>query len=187
MRPFLHHRLQKLERLLEHSNAALAKFNDQDLDLPIALTGFVDEAIAVYHSLGLASGENHLLSLKAQHVSARRGIDPSTLERVTSHRREMERGVALRVLQQSAQQLRADFAQDRQAALLARENLIPLALTALKKGLIAPGTVEQPALNDLWRSLLSDPETQDAARHVAMTVNVVDILLLLGDLIAAAG
>ena len=84
MLPFLHDRLQKLQQLLERSNAVFFKYNQLDLDLALALTGFLDEAISLYRALNRTSTENELLALKAQFVSAEHGTHPLTLERITS-------------------------------------------------------------------------------------------------------
>lgn len=189
MLPFLHHRLQQLERLLERSSAVLIQYNRLDLDLATALTDFLDEATTLYRTLNRTSTENELLALKAQFVSAEHGTHPLTLERVTSHRRDMLRAIALRVLQQSAQQLRTDAEQAAQALDGARKQLLPIVLLAMQKGLIPQPQgepVSQGQLEELWRKLLDDPDIQLAARQVAMQTSLFDIHLLLSDLITAA-
>ena len=189
MLPFLHDRLQAMERLLARSSEMLAKYNRLDLDLAPALTEFLDQAIAGYHALNRAEVQNQLLALKAEFVSAGQGTHPLTLEKVTSRRREMVRAIALRVLQKSAEQLRADI--ERDAGLLANAGaqLRPIVLAAIQKGLIPLGQakpVNQKQLDKLWRALLADSDLQLAARQVAMQVSVYDIQLLLADLIQAA-
>ncbi len=189
MLPFLHDRLQKLRLLLTQSSEVFVKYNRLDLDFGPALTGWLDEAIAANRALGRAGVENELLALKAQLVSAEHGIQPSTGERVTSHRRAMIRSVALRVLQQSAQQLRADIAADDQSLAEARAQLRPILLLAIQKGLVTlepPVTISQPEIDRLWRALLKEPETHLAAQQIAMQFSLFDVQLLLSDLIAAA-
>jgi hypothetical protein len=188
--PFLHDRLLKLGRLLEGSSTVLGKYNRLDLDLPAALSEFLDKAAAEYRALGRASAENELLALKAQFVSAEHGVDPLTLERVTDHRRVMIRAIALRVLQQSAQRLRSDLDLDAQILADARGQLRPIALLAIRDGLIPPppgSSISQGQAEELWRTLLNHPEIGVAARQVAMQVSVFDIQLLLVELIADAG
>lgn len=189
MLPFLHDRLHKLEQLLEHSSELLAKYNRLDLDLAAALTEFLDEAIAAYRALSRTSVENELLALKAQFVSAEHGTHPLTLERVTSHRREMMRAIALQVIQQSALVIRTDIGKDTQLLDDAGSQLRPIVLLAIRDGLIPPGQgpLTQQQLEQLWQTILSKPETGMAARQIAMQVSVFDIQLLLADLIAAAG
>jgi hypothetical protein len=187
MLPFLHHRLQLLHRQLERSNAVLVKYTQYDLDLAVALTGFLDEAIALYRTLNQTSAENELLALKAQFVSAEGGTHPLTLERVTSHRRDMVRLIALHVLQQSALKLRTDAERVTHKLDEGQTQLRPIALLAIQKGLISQhGPTGQSLIEAIWSRLLDDPEIQLAARQVAMQLSVFDIHLLLSDLIDAA-
>lgn len=189
MQPFLHGRLQSLERLLARASEVLAKYNRLDLDLAPALTGFLDDAIATQRALQRGAAENELLALKAQFVSAEHGVHPVTLERATGHRRELLRGVALRVLQHSAEQLRNDIARDRQRLDEATVQLRPIVLLAFRQGLITARTrrpMSQARLETLWRDLLRETDVALAARQLAMQLSLHDILLLLADLVDAS-
>jgi hypothetical protein len=117
--------------------------------------------------MGRAEAENEMLALKAQLTSAHRGVNPLTSERVTSRRRELERSVALRGLLMSIERLRTDVSQLRQRLQETCEQLAPLAVYAIQKGLVTLGDdgPSQAQLEELWRSLLDDPESQLAARH----------------------
>ena len=189
MQVFVHDRLQKLQQLLAHSSAVLAKYNRLDLDLAGAVSGFLDEAIAVHQQLQRPSVENALLALKAQFVSAEHGTHPDTLVRSAGHRRELVRAIALRVLQHSAEQLRDDITQDQQRLLEATRQLQLLVLLALRDGLFVQPRgrrFSQRRLQLLWQALLQAPDSTLAARQLAMQVSVYDIFLLLGELVQAA-
>ena len=189
MLPFLHDRLRAAEALLASSSQVLAKHNRLDLDLAPALTAFLDQAIASYRTLNRASEENQLLALQAEFVCATHGVNPLTLERVTSHRREMQRAVALRVLQRSGEQLRADLERDAKLLADASAQLRPIVLAAMQKGLLRPRPgrpMSQVQIERLWRAVLNEPDLALAARQLAMQVSVYDIQLLLADLIDAA-
>lgn len=185
MLPFLYHQLQLLQQAIERSNAVLVKYNGLALDLSVALTEFLDEAITIYHTLNQATAENELLALKAQVVSAEQGVHPLTLERVTSHRRAMFRGVALLVLQQSTLKLRTDTEQITQKLNEGRMQLRPIVLLAMQKSLIPQSEqINQNQIEDLWRKLLEEPEIQLAARQIAMQLSLLDIHFLLLELIS---
>lgn len=189
MLPFLHARIQALERLLAQSSVVLDKYNRLDLDLAAALTACLDEAIDTYRALQRSSAENEWLALKAQFVSAEHGVHPVTMERVVGHRRELLRAVALRVLQHSAEQLRGGIAQDRQRLDDAVAQLRPIVLLAFRQGLITPRTrvpMSAARIEALWHALLREPDIALAARQLAMQVSVHDIHLLLSDLVTAA-
>ena len=189
MQPFLHQRLQALAGLQAASSAMLAKYNRLDLDLAPALSAFLDQAVQGYRALGLASAENRLLALQAQTVSAAQGTHPDTLERVTSHRRELQRAVALRVLQHSAEQLRGDIERDQRQLDDTRAQLRPMVLLALQLGLVTlrgRQPLALPRLETLWRAMLAHADLQLAARQLAMQASVHDVLLLLAGLVEAA-
>ena len=189
MLPFLHDRVRTLQGLLAASSAVLGKYNRHDLDLAPALGAHLDEAIATFRRIGRTQSENQWLAWQAQVVSASHGTNPLTLERVSTHRREMQRGIALRVLQQSAEQLRADLARDGAALAEATTQLRPIVLAAMHKSLFVPKAGRAPTqkqLEKLWAAVLADAELQLAARQVMMAVGPYDIQLLLADLIDAA-
>jgi hypothetical protein len=190
MLPFLHDRVRSLQKLLAASSAVLAKYSRLDLDFAPALGAHLDESIAAFRAMGRTSSENQWLAWQAQFVSASHGTNPLTLERVTSHRREMQRAIALRVLQQSAEQLRADLDRDSATLAEAGNQLRPIVLAAMHKALIvvkAGRAPTQKQLEKFWAAVLADADLQLAARQVMMAVSIYDIQVLLADLIAQAG
>lgn len=174
---------------LESSAAALKAYMAHELDLvPIALD-FLGATAAAYRTLGVIDAENEMLALRAQLVSAHGGVNPRTLERVARHRRELERTITLSVLQASADRLRDDYASTRDALAQAREQLLPIVAYALGKGLIPadPGheyTAQE--LEELWQVIIADPEIQPSARQLGMRYSLADIVVILGDLLAAS-
>ena len=190
MLSFLHERVRAMDRLLVGSNAVLTKYNDADLDVDAALTGFLDETIAVYHTWNRVTAENRMLALKAECVTASQGTNPLTLERVTTNRRAMQRAVALRVLQASAEQLRTDVELDTKQLADVSSQLRPIVLMGIRKGLVNVSQSvprSQLDMERLWRALVADEDIQLAARQVAMQVSIYDIQLLLDTLMDAAG
>ncbi|GHH68691.1 hypothetical protein GCM10017673_18200 [Streptosporangium violaceochromogenes] len=189
MRPFLHERLHRYERLLNSSTNAMRAHTALDLGVGDVVVAFLDEASAVYRAIGATEAENEVLALKAQFVSARGGVHPLTLERVTQRRREMERSIALRVLTASAERLRSESTGLRSTLAGAREQLLPIVAYGLQKDLIPSASDRdptQPELENMWRSLCEDPEIRPVARQIALALNPADILLILADLLSSA-
>jgi hypothetical protein len=183
---FMHHRLQGLEQLLQSANIALRAHTDRDPGLGAVVVAYLNDAITAYHGFGIPDAENEMVVLKAQVAEARDGVNPLTLERVTTRRREMQRTVALHVLQASGERLRADYADVRRSLTELRDRLSPLALYALQKGLVPSASsrdLTQSELEQLWQALMVDPESQPAARRVALGATTIDALLVLGDLL----
>jgi hypothetical protein len=187
VQPFLHERVRRFDQLLSAASAALRAYNDLDLETASIVAGVLAETSAAYQAMGDTAAENEMLGLQAQLASARRGLDPMTLER-TTRRRELERAVALRVLLIGGERLRSDHGRLQQRLRETREQLAPMVVHALQKGLAsATGPMPTQAdLEHLWRALLDDPEAQASARHLAMSVGTHDLLLLLADLLESA-
>jgi hypothetical protein len=182
-------RLNKLDGLLRLSTDVYRSYADSSLDLPRDLGALLNEAGAVYEGFGSATVCNELAELRAQFVCAQRGIDPATSEKVIGHRRDLERGVALRVLSQSSGRIRKDVARYVETVEQARAQLRPAVLLAIQKKLVdVSGRVPmtQEVLAKLWSEMIGDPDLSLAARQVATIVSVADATLLLAELVDAA-
>ena len=189
MQRFMHGRQQRLAALLDSCNDAMRAYTAHQLDIVATAGDFLGRASAAYEALGDPDAESDMLALKAQLSSARGGMHPMTLERIAGHRRETERSIVLHVLVSSADRLRADYAATRQSLAVAQSQLVPILTVAAQRGLLsatAGGTLTQLELEQLWQALCADAEIRPAARQVAMTVSVTDVLLLLSDLLIAA-
>jgi len=186
MRPFLHQRLRRIDELISASNLALQAYLEQNPSLANIVTRFFEQAGATYHRLGLSDGENELLALGAQFAAARHGIDPVSLERRNHHRRELERAVAVHVLQAGAARIRADGARFWQTFDDTTERLLPIVAVGIQKGLIplAANDPDAVELETIWRSLLDDRDLQAAARPIAMTIAQPDVVIIIADLLA---
>jgi hypothetical protein len=186
MPPFLHRRLSDLEGLLRSSADALQASVDGAPSLVGTVLAHLEGAAAVYEHLGIPDAQNQMVALTAQLAQARGGINPLTLERVTTYRRALQRTVALHVLQAGSERLRADYADVRAALAALRERLTPLALYAVEKGLTPPDPgrrLTQAELEAVWHALGEDPTSRPATREVAAGAATADILLALGDLL----
>jgi hypothetical protein len=186
MLPFLHGRLRTLGALLERSGTVLTKYNSLDIDTPEALEVLLDDATTAYRDLGRAPVENRMLALKAECITARHGTHPLTLERVTTHRRAMQRAIALRVLQVVSEQIRTDIEDDTRKLADASALLRPIVLAGIQRRIVPvpwPTPADQQAVERLWRELLGEADLALATRQLAMQASVYDIHLLLAALL----
>jgi hypothetical protein len=186
MPPFLHQRLHRLEELLQSADSALRASSSHDPDLLDLAAAHLGDAGAVYAQLGISDAENQMVALAAQVAGASDGVNPLTLERVSSRRREMQRIVVLHVLQVSSERLRGDYADVRRSLELLRDRLTPLALYALQRGLVLPAPGSEPTqadLETLWQALTDDPESRQATQQIAISATSADVLLMLGELL----
>ena len=189
MLPFLHDRLTRYAALLESSSAAMTAYAANDAGYAVAVADHLAATAAAYESMGSSDAENAVRASGAELEAARRGVDVGTGVRVETRRREFERSAALRVLLATAQRLRDDHGQARSTLDEAREQLGPVVVFALDHGLMPAGfgAPTQDELEKLWRAILLRPESRGTAQVLAMRLSQPDILLLLGDLLVAAG
>ena len=189
MKLFLHGRVQKLLHLMAGCNDLLKNFIDQDLGVDAALAKFLGAAATGYGNFGRKDVEGKILLLLAELSAVRRGIDPITYQRISSRRRELASAFSLKALQITSRQISSDLEQDENELQAGRALLTPLILAALQRGLIPdPATTagNTAAIQALWREFLIDQDICLAAKRVALTLSLPDILLLmesmLGDL-----
>ena len=165
MQLFVHNRLQVFEKLLMRSSAVLAKYNRRDLDIADAVHALLDEAIESHRAQQMSTGENAMLLLKAQFTNAEDGVHPDTLIRITGHRRELVRTIALRVLQQSADHLRNTVALNERVLEMAEQQLQALVLLALRDGMI-PMSATKPMSQQQLKDLLHSGDADHLGNHV---------------------
>jgi len=142
------------------------------------------DSISTYRELGATQRENEMVALRADVVEAYRGVNPLTLERTSTRRRDMQRTVALHVLRVSGDQLRADYREVEASLADLRSQLAPLALYSLQTGIAATGEVAPADLERIWNLLSQDTKSSAAVKQVEMSFASLDALLVLGDLLA---
>jgi hypothetical protein len=183
--PFLHDRAHRLDLLLTSNSGLLLKYSHHDWDLNRALEAYLADAVEVCKGLSLASTENELAALTAQFESARRGLNPFTMEPVTTRRRSLERAVALHVLTTSGERVRADYGHTHRQLDEGRVQARALLLNALARGVLRSEELplaDVAAAEALWKRILADQELQLAARQLSMHLHTADITILIYDL-----
>jgi hypothetical protein len=188
MRAFLHGRAQRLLRLMVLSNDLLKKYNDRHFNLAVELASFLDEAARTYSEFGLKDVEGRILALKAELLTARRGINPFTFQVAAGRRRELESTVSFKVLQAISGQIDSNIQQGEKEIQDGRELLVPLVLAAVQLGFIPDPRADSSnvqAIEDLWRKICAHPDVGLAAKRVALTLSFPDIVLLLEELLAS--
>lgn len=185
MRAFLHDRARRLLTLLDEADGALDACRTLRPDAPDAVDALLGRAADEYRSLGLPVADNELRALRAQLGAARRGVHPLTLERAATRRGELERATALHVLLRAAERLRSDVTAGQESLDAAVSELQPLVAWALQAGVVpsVPGSPDARA-EAVWRAVVADATTRPLAQGLLLVLSRVDVLLLLGDLLA---
>lgn len=176
MQPLRIHESQRLGDLERSVAGVLRLYNERKPELSDALLRLLDDAAVVYKERG--RGEGHIQSLKAELMTALRGIHPITLEKPSVRRHEMQTAIAFRVLQSIESRVRSDLEPLDETLRRAEDLLGQIVAAAMQKGALL-GAPEA-----LWNTIAADAELAVAQKRVLLMVSRTDALLLLEGLVA---
>lgn len=165
---------------------ALAQFNAREFDADKALLKALNVTIAIYKELGKTDRENEFQTLKAEWITAQRGINPITFEKVTQRRTEMVNMISFKVMQKASQYLGTD-AQDAEARINEVSLLIgQIIVAAFQNGLLTMEMIANATTQELktalWEGLSADPNIAIGQKRVLLMVNKYDVLIIFDDM-----
>lgn len=165
---------------------ALAQFNAREFDADKALLKALNETIAIYKELGKTDRENEFQTLKAEWITAQRGINPITFEKVTQRRTEMVNMISFKVMQKASQYLGTD-AQEVDAKINEVTLLIgQIIVAAFQNGMLTlemiTNATTQEQKTALWEGLSADPNIAIGQKRVLLMVNKYDVLIIFDDM-----
>lgn len=177
----------RLDKALQLMIAALQKYNAKDFEADTALKVALDEALLMYKELGKSNQESQFEALKAEWVTAQRGINPMSLEKLTVRRNEMVGTVKFKIMQRAQQQLAMDV-EAVDAVLNEASTLISQIIVAsLQGGLLNPELIRRAgdpdAVETLWKNSGDDTNVMLGQQRVLLMVSRYDALLIFGDLL----
>lgn len=175
------------EQLLQQLTATLKKYNNRDLDAAIVLEKTLDTCIAAYSKSGKSDKESRFESLKSELVTAARGVNPYTLEKVQLRKNEMIRNTAFRILQNGEEIIREELKEINSKIQQAEELLSQIILAALQAGLIVQAELNnldtQAKIEKLWKDIGNDPNLNIAHKKVQLMISQPDITILLNQIL----
>lgn len=166
---------------------ALAQFNAREFDADKALLKALNETIAIYKELGKTDRENEFQTLKAEWITAQRGINPISFEKVTQRRSEMVNMISFKVMQRASQLMNTDIqevdAKINEVSLLIGQIIV----AAFQNGLLTTDAIKaaktQKEKEMLWDGLSADANIAIGQKRVLLMVNRYDILILFDDMV----
>jgi hypothetical protein len=179
---------QAINGLLAAVSTVLRKLAGRDLDTEAALEKTLAQAVDVFQKIDAAAQASQCELLKAELASAQQGINPYTLQKPATGRREMRRAVMLRI----AQTLQAATSEERAAIRArlkeAREIVQQIMLSALQSGLLTRARLEAASTEAdaaaLWREFGQQDALLAIRKKVHLLIGVFDAQILCGDVLA---
>jgi hypothetical protein len=183
---YLHEKAQ-LDKALQLLIIALEKYNGRDFDANEALKAAFDEAIGNYKALGKSSQESQFQALKAEWVTAQRGINPVTLEKVSIRRNEMINTIKFKIMQKAQEQLGMDAAEVeatlKEVTLLISQIVVAALQAKLFTTKEIAGTEMEDDVEKLWKTIGADANIALGQSRVLLLISKFDALLIFGDLV----
>jgi hypothetical protein len=189
MQNFYHNNISKLEALQESLNLVIVKYTNRDFDTDVALVQYLSGATAIYKELGKKDRESQLLSLKAEFLTAQRGINPITFEKVTIRRNEMVNTICFKILQAVELFLRTDLQQTTQIIKEAKEIVVQIIIAGLQANIITDASIKQikkqTQIEALWKLLSTDANIALGQKRVLLQVSKYDVWVLMDEVLAS--
>jgi uncharacterized protein YacL (UPF0231 family) len=177
----------KLKTAIEAVTRAVLKFNARDFDADQTLLLALNETAAIYKELGKTDRENECQTLKAEWITAQRGINPISFEKITSRRGEMLSTISFKVMQRVGHLLNLDV-EEVDAKLNEVSALISqVIVAAFQGGLLTEQIVRDAKTQEekerLWVSLGADANIAIGQKRVLLQVNRFDVLIVFDELL----
>ncbi len=189
MQNFYHNNISKLGVLQESLNLVIIKYTNRDFDTDVALVQYLSGAIAIYKELGKKDRESQLLSLKAEFLTAQRGINPITFEKITIRRNEMVNTICFKILQTVELFLRTDIQQITQIIKEAKEIVVQIIIAGLQTNIITDASIKQikkqAQIEALWKLLSIDANIALGQKRVLLQVSKYDVWVLMDEVLAS--
>jgi hypothetical protein len=187
MQKFYFNENNRLNTLLTQLNSVLSKFNARDIDCDMALLNVLDAGIQAYKELGITKRESQLLSLKAEFVTAQRGVNPLTFEKQLTRRHEMITTIIFKILQSTELQMRNDLTENENRLQQAAELVGQIITAAVQGGQLTGNDIKkintQADAEKAWQQIGADENISLGQKRVLMLVSRFDALILFDDLL----
>lgn len=189
MQPFYYSQVNKLMRALNGLEKVTVQYINRASNLPSSVLEWLDDSVQAYRDMGQLERESQLLLMKAEMVTAQRGIHPTTLQKQTTHRNELQHNTAFRIMQAAEALLRSDLAPKMEKIRDAQDLVRQVVIAGFQVGIITPekiaATKKQKELEALWTELSKDANISLGQTRILLLVSKYDVWILFGDLLAS--
>ena len=177
---------QKLTTAIDLFNEALARFNARDFDADKALLLALTDSVSIYKELGKSDRENEFQSLKAEWITAQRGINPVSFEKQQLRRGELVNTISFKVMQRAGQLLNTDIHEVDEKLNEVSVLISQIIIAAFQAGLLTEDGIRNARTQEdkerLWSGLSADANISVGQKRVLLMVNKYDALILFDEL-----
>jgi len=188
MQKFYFNEKIKITALIGQLNAATEKFSAKDYHADTLLMQLLSDAINTYRDLGYSERESQLQVLRAEFVTAQRGVNPISFEKQSIRRHEMTNTISFKILQAIEGLLRSDLEEKNARLQQASDLVAQIIIASMQAGILKNDEIKkiknQQDLESIWSAIGADANIDLGQKRVLLLINKYDALILFDDLLA---
>ena len=182
MKRFFHHDLNLIDVQLKAISAVWLKYQIKSYDLYDSTPLLMDDTIKMYQQLSKGNRETQMNTHKAELLTAKRGIDPITLAKVTIHKNELVANTIFKILQNMTALVQEDEQDIRNKLTNAGETINQIILTSLQQGLFNRSDIDKLSSSDqvqlLWIKIGQNENIALGQAQLLLNVSKYDAVVL---------
>ncbi|HFU74654.1 MAG TPA: hypothetical protein ENK66_00255 [Arcobacter sp.] len=182
MKTFIHYKKQRLETLLNSLNELNELYITRSFSFQEILFNFLQETIEFYEQVGENSNSSKVSQLNIYLETAKKGINPQTLEKLKTGKRENLWISSYHILDELSSLLQNNLLALELEITQARELVEQVILSAIQSKLITDSNLKeltsQDKIIDLWKNLSKNEQIKLIEKKLKLSITQDDIIIL---------
>jgi len=183
MKTLIHYKLQRIEELINKLLVLNKLYISRSFTFDTELLSFMEECETLFEQLGENSNKSKVSQLTVYFEIAKKGVNPLTLEKLRTGKRENSWIAAFHVLDNMSTILQDSIDKIEFELNQSRELIEQVVLSAIQSKMISESEIKelskQESLQMLWKKLTDNEQVKLVERKLKLTVTQDDIFILL--------
>jgi len=182
MKTLIHYRKQRVESFLNRLSSINELYIERSFSFDALLVDYIKESIEFYEQVGESSSSSRISQLNIYLETAKKGINPQTLEKLKTGRRENIWIASYHVLDELGSLYQNTLMELELQITQAKELVEQVILSAIQSKLISDddlnGLHNQDEIRSLWKSLSQNEQVKLIERKLKLSITQDDIIIL---------
>jgi len=182
MKTLIHYRKQRLEEFLNRLRSLNELYVERSFSFDTILLDFIQESINFFEQIGENSNSSRISQLNIYLETAKKGINPQTLEKLKTGKRENVWIASYHVLDELSTLLQNILIELELQITQAKELVEQVILSAIQSKLISDTDLNklhnQDEIRNLWKSLSQNEQVKLIERKLKLSITQDDIIIL---------
>jgi len=182
MKTLIHYRKQRIEALINKLSILNGLYIERDFSFDAELLTFVQDSMDFFEQLGESANSSKVSQLNIYVETAKKGINPQTLEKLKIGKRENIWIASYHLLDEISTLFQNALIEIELKVSQARELVEQVILSAIQLKLISDndlkGIQTQEQIGKLWRNLSENEQVKLIERKLKLSITQEDIIIL---------